>query len=1086
MCSLFTNNEDESPVLNADIILLSQPDENGKVIEVIDFRKNDGLILSYLEEIRRLREELAFLESEGASKDILKIRDINKRVQESEKKLNALKKNMIDLYNKKIDELEKQIADLEAGDDPQKAEKIDALRENIEKIKAKRDKVKDIVYTKDLNTIIKRFQEEPIPTFYFNSDGVAVRINNFDKVEIDNSLSSEWRENLALKSILGKDKCKNHKPTFFHKDGYIEVEFGRTAKKTCYRLLDISNALIQVSFMGGIFTLPLAVLALPVAGVALAGTGVVALGEQVRKNAKQIRINNFTPEKLKELENKEINLLIEKEIKENVRWREKQIKLANELPLAEQETKIAEINKEYKKRFAEAVSKVDLLGDMAIASKYNAKKDKKIGKNNLYGRLQYVQERKAKRKGLSKSKALHDNPDLMDKYNKAKEEYKEQLKDHKEKLRVLKARDVKTLSEKKIKKQRIANLKKTIKNLKYHRDNVINEYMSKNGAIGLSVHTSRIAALKETVAYRQATGVERKQMRKDCKAAYKKEMSSMVVEDVYARGESDEFIGGRVNYFVNLYNSVTKDSDLQLSEDEIFAMVPGLRKYRISRSEERDIAETYQTEGQIALENDKEAKNFTETVHNSHKEVVSGLSNYNDNRENYEHLPNSSPKREEAKAKVQTARDDLKNSVDKGIASISDVLSEEREKFEAGVRSQIEEILDNNADLKDLLKGDLDVFTQSAYEFMASNSMIEDTGEKTEKPLEIEKKKKVVEALKDMAPADREKFIKKVQTSKAFNALMSKKNISIFKEAIGSIVGEDESIHKTLTSPKSMSRKAIAELYYDSLADKPEGKYSKVPTIEEKLILLGNHLSTLSSDQEVKDFIDSHKKGSRYKQLKADFKKIDEERLKAEKEKKAIEKKSENEQKLLADREKAKKTARTKLINQWNALLKDDLDVFANCAFDSVELGIKDEDKEAGQSDETIKQYQVAYALSLMEEEKRKKYIKSVYRSNHFIEGINQKFKTQGNEIIDSIVSKNEKKFENLDNLRLEYAKYFYQNFATSRYAKYSKSEPSIEEKLYNLAQHITSLAENETKLDKFISELHSIYLGKKHNIIIT
>lgn len=440
-----------------------------------------------------------------SNSDLEKLSNLQKVIDEQLNKIGDYEALKDISEKKKILEAEKA----KTGADKDQSKIDDAQKEYDKAVENARlgfYKDKDNLTT--IDGLIKDYQEGKFyPTFFFDENGNKIEITRDELTTVTSNLPFDWSQSKSISSILGKDKI-----SFNSNTGRAEVAFNSNAKETMVASAKIASVLLNVCFSAGPLALVAMPFAIPLAAASISVSGIVGLTESVRGKIKEHKINSLTPQKLKNMQDKDLESCMEKEFKKALEKYNEDIAhvdrvFTNEKNredlLREAEQKFIETRKAVFKQYMLAAS-----GNMT--SKFSSK-DKKITNENLYGFLEY----RRKLKEFKHDKEL----DLDTEYRMLSDEKK--YKDELAKFQVLYANDPELLAAK-------------IEQLEAEKNNAKNKYLSENGSL-----KNRLSYLRKTNEYYRATKEERKKMEEECKEKCKNAIKKLKIEEVSVSGKSD-------------------------------------------------------------------------------------------------------------------------------------------------------------------------------------------------------------------------------------------------------------------------------------------------------------------------------------------------------------------------------------------------------------------------------------------------------------------------------------------------------------------------------------------------------------------
>lgn len=497
------DNQDDKSVVVADVIQRTDIGPDGD-IGVYDYGDRQRIFREFEKNI----EELKRLAKEGISSptDLEKMQNLKKLIDEQIGKLGDYE------TAKEVKEKREQLEAEEAktGADRDQA-KIDLAKQEYEKAleKAKSGYFKDVNNLATIDDMISEYQQGKFfNTFYFDENGNKVEIKSGELTTVTSNLPFDWSKSKAVESILGKDKIAFNKNT-----GKAEIPMSDMAKEVAVGSAKLAGLALNLSFTGGPISLLFMPFGVMIATACITVSGVTVATEMIRTKVKQARLNSMTPQKLKDMQDLELEKCIEKEFKKAYEQYKEDIKHAeknctspkNLKELKEQaEIKLTETRKGIYRQYM-------LSAHGSITSNFS-NKDKKITNENLYGFLEYRRRTKEAKKGED------FDFDAKIRLEEAKKEYERKKKEAKQLYKTSDPKYYKILMDQ----------------LKLEYDNVENEYYSEHGPL-----RSRESYLKKTEKYKKATKEERLKMLEECRESVKNFRKNLKVEEVSVKGRGD-------------------------------------------------------------------------------------------------------------------------------------------------------------------------------------------------------------------------------------------------------------------------------------------------------------------------------------------------------------------------------------------------------------------------------------------------------------------------------------------------------------------------------------------------------------------
>lgn len=331
-----------APVIDADIIQLSEAKDDRSVEKVMNLTSDENAIKNAIEEILKLKADMEGWISANDPDLVTKTENANKEIEK---------------YSKILEE------NLSSSD-----------------------------YT-NLLAIIDQYRRGDIfPTFYYDNNGRQRQINNIETVELSTTPPFEFLGKEVYQKIIGNNKIEEKK-------GKLIVKTNEKANSVAGGFLDAFSIMAQFAFGSGILAVPMTAILLGPMVATLVTSGLIKLGAVIQSKIKQAKINKLTPEKIKAKEVKATKKYVKEKIKEAEKEFKRDMKHAKKVrtgmdALKEQQ----KITQNFLKTKAELQETVMLVEKGTVMSSFD-KITKSIKPQNLYGFAKYWQMREKVKHG---------------------------------------------------------------------------------------------------------------------------------------------------------------------------------------------------------------------------------------------------------------------------------------------------------------------------------------------------------------------------------------------------------------------------------------------------------------------------------------------------------------------------------------------------------------------------------------------------------------------------------------------------------------------------------------------------------------
>ena len=490
---------DDKSVMVADVIQTGAVNEKGECL-VYDFASRERALAEFQSNI----DELKRLSNEGVKTgaDLERIKKLKGLVDEQLVKLGDHEAARDIAKKKRILEEEKAKTGADRSQD-----RIDKAQKEYDDavINARLGYYKDSEHLAGVDDLIRQYQQgEFFETFYFDESGKKVKITSGELTTITSNLPFDWSKSKAIESILGKDKISIDKRT-----GKAVVAMDADTVDKAVVSAKIGNLALQLSIGAGPLSLLFMPFGLTIAAGAFAVSGAIALTEKVRTKVKESKINSLTPQKIKDMQDKELEKCIEKEFAKALEQYNEDIQHAERNFTDEadlEQRKLDALNKLTQTR--KAVFNQFMLAGAATLTSPSTSKDKKLTTENLYG---WAERRRLIKEAKNGKKLDFDT--------------KERLKDLDKKKQLEFEEAKKTISDPKILKKKKAQIDAKYDKMKY-------DFLSEHGPV-----KKRLEYLKKTDKYYRATKEERAKMEAECKEFCENYEKTISVETVAVDGK---------------------------------------------------------------------------------------------------------------------------------------------------------------------------------------------------------------------------------------------------------------------------------------------------------------------------------------------------------------------------------------------------------------------------------------------------------------------------------------------------------------------------------------------------------------------